>query len=290
MCVCVCVCVCDAVMHDHVSGLKKRPRAPGQHLTGSLWVRHPSGHQGLQVTRRMTSICMWMYRVHTCHTCLIPPPRVSSALLSTIGGLWLIWQTCWITANSSSLTICSKNSHTLIISRKQYNTLNWSFTMSFWRTCVFSFGSNLREFLLLEYASGLFTHHRYVYPTLSKQSVFTPLKPCERLFMSFLATIRVPFFTGQNHFESFDPILVDGSQLKCSVHNVHPPAGQAVGSIPAMGTVSCLSVHCADIQPCTSIAQFMLDVTLQYIQYAEVIWPLFRIVLWSVLKCNIKHL
>lgn len=29
------------------------------------------------------------------------------------------------------------------------------------------FGSNLREFLLLEYASGLFTHHRYVYLTYS---------------------------------------------------------------------------------------------------------------------------
>lgn len=27
---------CVAVMYDHVSGLEKRPRAPGQHLTGSL--------------------------------------------------------------------------------------------------------------------------------------------------------------------------------------------------------------------------------------------------------------
>lgn len=32
-------------------------------------------------------------------------PALSSALFSTTGGLWLIWQTCWITASSSSLII-----------------------------------------------------------------------------------------------------------------------------------------------------------------------------------------
>lgn len=43
-----------AVLHDHVSGVEECPRAPGQHLTRCLWVRHPSSPQGLQVIRRFT--------------------------------------------------------------------------------------------------------------------------------------------------------------------------------------------------------------------------------------------
>lgn len=41
-----------AVLHDHVSGVEECPRAPGQHLTRCLWVRHPSSPQGLQVIHR----------------------------------------------------------------------------------------------------------------------------------------------------------------------------------------------------------------------------------------------
>ena len=40
------------------------------------------------------------------------------------------------------------------------------------RVCVCSFGSNLREFLLLEYASGLFTHHRYGYLKFNVTIIF----------------------------------------------------------------------------------------------------------------------
>lgn len=43
-----------AVLHDHVSGVQECPRAPGQHLTRCLWVRHPSSPQGLQVSHRST--------------------------------------------------------------------------------------------------------------------------------------------------------------------------------------------------------------------------------------------
>lgn len=105
---------------------------------------------------------------------LTSPLRVSLVLRSTTGGLWPIWQICWITANSSSLTIYSKDcladSFSFIyfvhntFCMRDCTLYSSTLTMSF--LCVwlcFSFGSNLREFLLLEYASGLFTHHRYAH-------------------------------------------------------------------------------------------------------------------------------
>lgn len=164
----------------------------------------------------------------TCYLCF-------PALLSTTGGLWGIWLTCWTTVNCSSLTTYSKLStplshkgltftanivlmvtliiiiesevgvlssnvcdnrkylgagfkgHTLEI--KEEPTLAEIFSVflaaevrtngGVWVAALvnvdhnnmcslfvlISFGSNLREFLLLEYASGLFTHHRWDRPT-----------------------------------------------------------------------------------------------------------------------------
>lgn len=102
-----------------------------------------------------TDACKYTYFKSTLNIQFLP---FASASLSTTGGLWLIWQTCWITANSSSLTIYSKNPVC------RFSFLVWRLGLLLFSVflCFCSFGSNLREFLLLEYASGLFTHHRLV--------------------------------------------------------------------------------------------------------------------------------
>lgn len=189
--------VCVAVVYDYVSGHKERPRAFGQHPTGCLWVWHPSGHQGLQVTHglhpslrtyiQLIYVYLWSMNSFCAH--LITPSYVSSVLHSTTGGLWPIWQICWITATSSSLTIYSKNFGGnciwIHLCLEVIDCPSHSSTMSFFIHYIFlvcmlvsSFGSNLREFLLLEYASGLFTHHRYAYRYLSKINVFTVWNNC----------------------------------------------------------------------------------------------------------------
>lgn len=164
--------VCLSVVPDRVLGLEEPPRASGQHLTGCLWVWHPPGHQGLQVRRKRSFIFKFMqcntHKWHASHLHFSFYLSVSSLVLHwTTGGLWPIWLTCWTTANSSSRTIYSKAPSDSFLPDCVWRSFftqacahYWSAPTASFHLC-FSFGSNLREFLLLEYASGLFTHHRY---------------------------------------------------------------------------------------------------------------------------------
>lgn len=123
-CLCILfVCVRTAVVHDDVSGLEERPRAPGQHLTCCLWVWHPSSHQGVQVRQ------LFFFFFASCHMCVCVCYMQHTnvgwfinylncfllALLSTTGGSWPIWQICWIIANSCSLIISSKDADCLFL-------------------------------------------------------------------------------------------------------------------------------------------------------------------------------
>lgn len=77
-------CVCVAVMSDHVSGLEERPRATRQHLTGCLWVWHPSGHQGLQV--RCKSRAIFTFSVQYTQT-----TRNPDLLADRLGFVFTFW-------------------------------------------------------------------------------------------------------------------------------------------------------------------------------------------------------
>lgn len=162
-----------AVVHDRVSGVEECPRAPGQHLTCCFWVRHPPSPQGLQVIDTFTDPS--------------PPPPFSAInsvneLLSNSFILFIFQH------RSQQLVVCgtfNRSAGSLQTPAVSQPTVRIQFTGSCtwihskpdsffffcisclciwrWLSIVFawSFGSNLREFLLLEYASGLFTHHRY---------------------------------------------------------------------------------------------------------------------------------